>query len=175
MQTPLQQAHTGAVQSLLGSSSCRQGVQMCAGARRDKGGLAPGGGGAQGHLPATACPCGAPRASSPAKSSWAAAVAGVLPNASKGSEETAAAEGRGRGAGAEPGRGSNASAGSLNSIWDMASWLSSALLHTHYASQLQMLIRMQIGTKAVAHDLESIWTWGPNFLLLLMHSLLNKR
>ena len=71
-------------------------------------------------------------ASSSAKSfRAAAAVAGGLPKASNGSEETAAAVGRGRGAGAEPGSGTNASAGSLNSIWDMASWLSSALLQTY--------------------------------------------
>ena len=89
------------------------------------------GGEGGGYIPATACPCGAPMASNSAKSSRAAAaVAGGLPKASKGSEETAAAAGRGRGAGAEPGRGTKASAGSLNSIWDMESWLSSALLHT---------------------------------------------
>lgn len=91
-----------------------------------------------GHVPATACPLGAPMASSSAKPSWtaAAAVAGGLPKASKGSEEAAAAGAvaRGRGAGAEPGRGTKACAGSLNSTWAMASWLSSALLHTWYTN-----------------------------------------
>ena len=51
-----------------------------------------------------------------AKSSLAAAAsAGGLPKASKGSPEVGAAAGRRLGGGTEPGRGSRASGGSLNS------------------------------------------------------------